>query len=220
LDSSRRTRLLLLLVSTLAAPTWSCASRPPAFRPAGAEDARRALGAWENALARADSLPAVRLLYDARLSEGLVKFPGTLAVNAQRDRLEATLTGPFGSQLAHYASGILEGKGLHPIPLDAEELRAVLAGVWRATPQVAGARGDRVLMRFPGAERVEGVLDVTEARLESLHISRPEADLVATYAGVRDPWPERITLEDRRSGRRVQLTLVGKEPADPAPTSP
>jgi hypothetical protein len=210
----------LLLVSTLASATWSCSTRPAVFKPAGAEDARLALGAWENAIARADSLPAVRLLYDARLSEGLVKFPGTLAVILQPDRLEATLTGPFGSPLAHYTSGVLEGKGLRPIPLDAEELRAVLAGVWRTPPEVAGARGNQVLMRFPGGDRVEGVLDVAEARLESLHVTRPEADLVATYAGTRDPWPEKITLEDRRSGRRVQLTLVAKEPADFAPASP
>jgi hypothetical protein len=218
LDSPRRR--LLLLVSTLVSLTWACTSRPAAFRPAGAEDARRALEAWQNALARADTLPAVRLLYDAKLSEGLVKFPGTLAVNAQPDRLEATLTGPFGSQLARYESGVLEGKGLRPIPLDAEELRAVLAGVWRASPEIAGARGDQVLMRFPGVRPVEGVLDVAQGRLDSLHISRPEADLVATYDGARDPWPEKITLEDRRSGRRVQLTLVAKEPADSAPTSP
>lgn len=162
----------------------------------------------------------MRLLYDARLSEGLVKFPGTLAVTAQPDRLEATLTGPFGTPLARYESGVLEGKGLRPIPLDAEELRAVLAGVWRATPEIAGARGDQVLIRFPGARPVEAVLDVPQERLESIHISRPEADLVATYEGARDPWPEKILLEDRRSNRRVQLTLVAKEPADSAPASP
>ncbi len=217
MDQRRR---LLLFLSTLVSLTWSCTSRPPAFRPAGAEDARRALDAWQNALVRADSLPPMRLLYDARLSEGLVKFPGTLAVTAQSDRLEATLTGPFGTPLARYESGVLEGKGLRPIPLDAEELRAVLAGVWRATPEIAGARGDQVLMRFPGARPVEAVLDVPQERLASIHISRPEADLVATYEGARDPWPEKILLEDRRSKRRVQLTLVAKEPADSAPASP
>ena len=216
----RTRRRLALVVSALVFLTWSCTSRPAPFRPAGAEDARRALDSWQNALARADSLPAVRLLYDARLSEGLVKFPGTLAVNAQPDRLEATLTGPFGSLLARYGSGVLEGKGLRPIPLDAEELRAVLAGVWRATPEIAGARGNQVLIRFAGDRLVEGVLDVAEGHLDSLHIPRPEADLVATYEGRRDPWPEKISLEDRRSGRRVQLTLVAKEPADSAPAAP
>ena len=218
MESPRRARLLL--VATLVSLTWSCASRPAPFKPAGAEDARRALDAWQNALARADSQPPVKLLYDARMSEGLVKFPGTLAVDAQPDRLAATLTGPFGSPLARYESGVLEGKGLRPIPLDAEELRSVLAGVWRETPEVAGARGDQALIRFPGARPVEAVLDLPQERLESIHISRPEADLVATYAGTRDPWPEKITLEDRRTGRRVQLTLVAKEPANSPPTSP
>jgi hypothetical protein len=218
--SSRRRFRAFLFLSLVAAGTWSCASRPAPFGPVDAEDARRALGAWQNALDRADSLPAARLLYDARMSEGLVKVPGTLAVLAQPDRLEATLTGPFGSPLARYASGVLEARGVRPIPLDAEELRAVLAGVWRTTPEVAGARGGQTLMRFPGRDAVEGVLDVAEARLESLRISRAEADLVATYAGRRDPWPERITLEDRRSGRRVQLTLVAREPADSASPSP
>jgi hypothetical protein len=216
LDPRRR---LLLRVSALLLLATSCA-RAPAFRPAGAEDARRALDAWQSALERADSLSGVKLLYDARLSEGLLKFPGTLAVDARPDRLEATLTGPFGSPLAHYESGVLEGKGLRPIPLDAEELRAVLAGVWRATPDVAGRRGDEFLIRFPGAQPVEAVLDAAQGRLESIHIPRPEADLVATYDGERSPWPEKITLEDRRTGRRVQLTLVAKEPADSAAPVP
>jgi hypothetical protein len=218
LDATRRR--LAFVVSALLSLTWACRSRPAPFRPAGAEDARRALDSWQNALARADSLPAARLLYDARLSEGLIKFPGTLAVNAQADRLEATLTGPFGTPLARYGSGVLEGKGMRAIPLDAEELRAVLAGVWRATPEIAGARGNQVLLRFAGERPVEAVLDVAEGRLDSLHISRPEADLVATYEGARDPWPEKISVEDRRSGRRVDLTLVAKEPADSAPAAP
>ena len=208
MDATRRR--LAFVVSALVSLTWACTSRPVPFRPAGAE----------NALARADSLPAARLLYDARLSEGLVKFPGTLAVNAQADGLEATLTGPFGTPLARFGSGVLEGKGMRPIPLDAEELRSVLAGVWRATPEIAGARGNQVLLRFAGERPVEAVLDVAQGRLDSLHISRPEADLVATYEGARDPWPEKISVEDRRSGRRVELTLVAKEPADSAPAAP
>ena len=109
---------------------------------------------------------------------------------------------------------------MRPIPLDAEELRAVLAGVWRATPEIAGARGNQILLRFAGERPVEAVLDVAQGRLDSLHISRPEADLVATYEGARDPWPEKISVEDRRSGRRVELTLVAKEPADSAPAAP
>lgn len=184
------------------------------------EESRRALDAWQAALARADSLGPARILYDAKMSEGLVKFPGTLAVEARPDRLEATLTGPFGSPVARYASGVLEARGARPIPLDPEELRAVLAGVWRSTPRVEGARGGESLLRFTGSERVEAVLDVPGTRVATLTIERPEADLVATYSGKLDPWPEKITIEDRRSGKMLQLTMVAKEPMDapvPAP---
>lgn len=196
------------------AATTACASRRPAFGPAGAEDSRRALDAWQAALARADSLGPARILYDAKMSEGLVKFPGTLAVEARPDRLEATLTGPFGSPVARYASGVLEARGARPIPLDPEELRAVLAGVWRSTPRVEGARGGESLLRFTGSERVEAVLDVPGTRVATLTIERPEADLVATYSGKLDPWPERIRIEDRRSGKVLQLTMVAKEPME------
>ena len=209
-----------LLIALLAGATWSCASRTPAFGPAGVEDSRRALDAWKDALDRADSLGPVRLLYDARMSEGLVKIPGTLAVVALPGRLEATLSGPFGSPLARYSSGVLEARGARPIPLDAEELRAVLAGVWRAEPWVAGARNGQTLLRFPGKDEVEGVLELSQARLETLRIARPEADLLATYSGRLDPWPERIAIVDRRSGRRLELTLVAREPADSPSTSP
>ncbi|HEV8232433.1 MAG TPA: hypothetical protein VGQ75_08790 [Thermoanaerobaculia bacterium] len=188
------------------------------FGPAGAEDSRRALDAWEQAIERADSLGPVRLLYDARMSEGLVKIPGTLAVQAQPGYLEATLTGPFGSPVARYSSGVLEARGAKPIPLDAEELRAVLAGVWRSPARIEGARPGQSLLRFTGRDEVEGVLDIADARLESLTIARPEAELVATFSGRLDPWPERITIEDRRTGKRLQLTLVAKESAS-APVS-
>jgi hypothetical protein len=154
------------------------------------------------------------------MSQGLVKMPGTLAVVAVPGRLEATLSGPFGSPLARYTSGVLEASGARPIPLDAEELRALLAGVWRAEPRVAGARDGQTLLRFPGKDDVEGVLEVSRARLESLRIARPEADLLATYSGRLDPWPERISIQDRRSGRRLELTLVAREPADASPTPP
>jgi hypothetical protein len=51
-----------------------------------------------------------------------------------------------------------------------------------------------------------------------LKIERPEAEVVATYSGRLDPWPERVTIEDRRTGKMLQLTLVAKEPAG-APAS-
>jgi hypothetical protein len=203
------------LISLAVAASAACASRVPAFGPAGVEDSRQALDAWETALERADSLGPVRLLYDARMSEGLVKVPGTLAVEASPDRLEATLTGPFGSPIARYASGVLEAKGAKPIPLEPDELRAVLAGVWRSSPRVEGARGDESLLRFAGRDAVEAVFDVRQARVRELKIERPDAELAATYSGRLDPWPEKITIEDRRSGKTLQLTLVAKEPGGP-----
>lgn len=218
-SSSPRLRTFLALVLAVAATT-ACATRRPAFGPAGAEDSRLALDAWQAALDRADSLGPARILYDAKMSEGLVKFPGTLAVLARPDGLEATLTGPFGSPVATYSSGVLAAKGARPIPLDAEELRAVLAGVWRSAPRVEGARAGESLLRFPGAPRVEAVLDVPGTRVETLTIERPEAELVATYSGRLDPWPEKITIEDRRSGKVLQLTMVAKEPVDAGAPAP
>ncbi|HEU5250147.1 MAG TPA: hypothetical protein VFW15_09180 [Thermoanaerobaculia bacterium] len=209
-----------ILIVLVAGASVACASRGPAFGPAGIEDSRRALDAWETALERADSLGPARLLYDARMSEGLVKVPGMLAVEAGPDRLEATLTGPFGSPIARYSSGVLEAKGARPIPLEPEELRAVLAGVWRSPARVEGAREGESLLRFTGHDPVEVVLDVGKARVERLRIERPEAELVATYSGRLDPWPEKIRIEDRRSGKTLQLTLVAREPAEAAAPQP
>lgn len=213
--------LRLLVVLGLAALTAACASRSPAFGPAGTEDSRQALAAWESAISRADSQGPVRLLYDVRMSDGLVKFPGTLAVEAVPERVEATMTGPFGSPIARYASGVLEAKGARPLPLSAEELLSVLSGVWRTAPRVAGARSGETLLRFTGSGTVEGVLDLTRSRLASLRIERPEGELFAIFSGKLDPWPERISIEERRSGRRLELTLVAREAVDPAaPSTP
>ena len=51
----------------------SCASRPARapFPPAGEPDAMRSLDAWRRAVERADSLPPSRLLYDAKIKQGL-----------------------------------------------------------------------------------------------------------------------------------------------------
>ena len=201
------------MIAAIAGVSSGCASRIPAFGPPGVDESRLALDAWATALERADSLGPSRLLYDAKMSEGLVKFPGTLAVDARPGYLEATLTGPFGSPIARYASGVLEAKGARPIPLEAEELRAVLSGVWRTPARVEGARAGQSLLRFTGRDPVEAVLDVGGARLERLKIERPEAEVVATYSGRLDPWPEKVTIEDRRTGKMLQLTLVAKEPA-------
>lgn len=165
---------------------------------------------------RADSQGPVRLLYDVKMSEGLLKVPGTLAVEALPGKLEATMTGPFGSPIARYASGVLEARGAKPLPLEPEELLSLLAGVWRTAPQVAGARSGEILLRFAGSERVEGVLDLAGSRLTSLRIERAGADLFAIFSGKLDPWPEKISIEDRRSGRRLLLALVAREPVESA----
>ncbi len=208
-----RSAALALLFAALSA---ACASRSPAFGPAGANDSRQALAAWESALVRANSQGPVRLLYDVKMSEGLLKVPGTLAVEAVPGKLEATLTGPFGSPIARYASGVLEARGARPLPLEPEELLALISGVWRTSPAVAGARSGESLLRFAGEEPVEGVLDLNGSRLASLRIERAGADLLATFSGKLDPWPEKISIQDRRSGRRLELTLVAREPVESA----
>ena len=210
----------LLSALVLSAFVPGCASRKAAFGPAGADESRQALASWSKALARADEEGPVRLLYDVKMSDGLLKVPGTLAVESLPDKLEATMTGPFGSPIARYASGVLEARGAKPLPLEAEELLALLSGVWRTPAQVAGARPGEMLLRFGGDEVVEGVLDVAGSRLASLHIERREADLFATFAGKLEPWPEKISIEDRRSGRRLELTRVSREPVGPAPAAP
>ena len=158
----------------------------------------------------------MRLLYDVKMSDGLLKFPGTLAVESLPGKVEATMTGPFGSPIARYASGVLEAKGAKPLPLEPEELLSLLSGVWRTPPQVAGARSGETLLRFGGREPVEGVLDLDRSRLASLRIERAGADLFAVFSGTLDPWPEKISIEDRRSGRRLELALVAREGVDPA----
>jgi len=61
------------------------------------------------------------------------------------------------------------------------------------------------------------VLDLAGSRLASLRIERAGADLFAVFSGTLDPWPERISVEDRRSRRRLELALVAREPVEPAP---
>lgn len=101
-------------------------------------------------------------------------------------------------------------------PLEPEELLALLSGVWRTSPAVTGARSGESLLRFAGEEPVEGVLDLNGSRLASLRIERAGADLLATFSGKLDPWPEKISIQDRRSGRRLELTLVAREPVESA----
>lgn len=211
-----RTRSILSLFAWAAALLGSgaCASRAlPRFDPAGAAEAARVLEIWESALERADRSAASRLLYDASVSQGLARIPGTLAVSQRPGSVEATLTGPFGSPIARYEAGVLRGDRLRPLAIEPEELRALLAGVWRGeAPEVAGVRDGLALLRWEGMGRVEGVLDVEAGRLASLRIVRPQGELVARYSGRWDPWPQRIELHEGSSGSKVRLSLIGLEP--------
>ena len=69
--------VLLALVPLMPA----CAGRrSPLFVPAAREDADRAIASWRDSVARADSRGPARLLYEARVSQGLFRMSGTLAV--------------------------------------------------------------------------------------------------------------------------------------------
>jgi hypothetical protein len=138
--------------------------------------------------------------------------PGTLSVTQGPGRLDATLAGPFGNTVARYAEGALAGEGLRPLRADPEELRALLAGVWQSgVPRVVGFREGEGLLAWEGAQPAEGVLDVPGAKLRSLTITRPEGMLAARYEGDFAPWPQRVELEDVRTGNKLRLTLIGYE---------
>jgi len=203
----------LLAVLTAA----GCAgARQPSFVPAAREEADRALSAWKDAVAKAEDRSPVRLLYDARVSQGPFRMSGTLAVREGTGALEATLSGPFGDPLARYSEGALRGKGMRPIAIDEEDLRAVLAGAWkgRQPPLVAGVNGGDALLRWSGgAEDVEGTLDVARARFRSVRIRRREGAIQATYPEENAGRPRRIDLEDLSSGNTLRLTLVASEAA-------
>jgi len=209
----RDSRFLLLPFAVFLLLAAGCAAhRPRSFAPASDADVPVALGAWKRAVERAESMPSSRLLYDARLSQGVVRVPGTLAVRQSPTAVEASLTGPFGSPIAAYTDGALRGAGIKPVSIAPEELRFLLAGAWeRGAPEVRGFEGGEALLVWPGAERVEGVLDVREARFRSLQIRRREGEIHATYSGELDPWPERIEVVDARTGAKLRLTLIGKE---------
>jgi hypothetical protein len=157
-------------------------------------------------------MPSSRLLYDARLSQGLAHAPGILAVRQSPGSVEASLTGAFGTPIASYTDGALRGAGIKPLAISPGELRSLLAGVWeRGEPQVQGFGAGEALLVWNEEERVEGVLDVTEARFHSLAISRPEGKILSTYSGDWDPWPSRIEVVDARTGAKLRLTLIGRE---------
>jgi hypothetical protein len=170
------------------------------------------VAAWRDAVARADTIPAVRLLYEARISQGLARSSGTLAVRLAPDSVNATLSGPFGAALARYENGTLTGEGLRPIEIDPAALRALLSGVWREPgPVVAGIGSDAGRLRWEGPTRVDGVIDLSQTAFESLRIDRTEGSIAAAYSGARDPFPRKVDLEDLRTGSHMKLTLVGVE---------
>jgi hypothetical protein len=193
----------------------ACAGhRRPVFAPAAREDAERAIAAWRDSVSGADSRGPARLLYEARVSQGPFRMSGTLAVREGPRTVDATLAGTFGDSVARYGEGALRGKGIQPIAIEADELRWLLAGVWKGSgsPEVAGVAGQDALLRWSGAQEVEGVIDVPRARFKSLRIKRSEGAIAATYSGDGSSWPQRIDLEDLKSGNVLRLTLVAAEP--------
>jgi hypothetical protein len=218
--------LVVAAAGLLIAPT-GCASRRAAarFTPASEAQVREALDAWSSIRARAEALPATRLLYDARMAgKGAPSLPGTLAVTYDgADVTRASLTGPFGKPVAEYAGGEITGGGRAPFPVDPRILKSVLAGSWPGEPaSVAGCDAESCLLVFPGAIRAEAVLDRAAGRLSSLRITGEAGALAVTYEGAAPaPWPERIAVEEEKASRRLGLRLVAAEPgASPAPRPP
>jgi hypothetical protein len=205
--------LLAVLLFALLAP--ACAGRrQPVFVPAAREEAERALNAWRDAVARAEARVPARLLYEARVSQGPFRMSGTFAVLESRHAVDATLSGPFGDVIARYADGAMRGNGIRPVQVAPEELRWLLAGIWKGEeePAVAGMDGQDALLRWTSREQVEGILDLAAGRFKSLKVTRPEGGLVATYSGDTSSRPQRIELEDVKSGNRMRLTLIAAEP--------
>jgi hypothetical protein len=195
--------------------TASCASRssrPHNFAAAGEEQTARAIAAWREAVARADRLGPSRLLYDARMRQGAVSLPGTLAVSTA-EPVRATMTGPFGSPVATYADGALRGEKFAPVAIEPEPLLWLLGGVWKAQePQVRGVAGDDALLVWTSPSPVEGVLHVPSARFTSLRVTTGGKTLEASYAGTADPWPTKVELKDPATKSSLRLSLVAREP--------
>ena len=195
--------------------TAACASRPSRphnFVAAGEEQTARAIAAWREAVARADTLGPSRLLYDAKMRQGAVSLPGTFALSTA-EPVQATMTGPFGSPVATYANGSLRGEKFAPVAIDPEPLLWLLGGVWKAPePQVRGVAGDDALLVWTSPSPAEGVLHLPSARFTSLRVASRGKTLEASYAGTADPWPTKVELKDPATKSSLRLTLVGREP--------
>ena len=139
---------------------------------------------------------------------------GTLAVVESSRTVDATLSGQFGDVVARYEGGALRGNGIRPILVAPEELRWLLAGIWKGAeqPSVDGMDGQDALLHWTGQEQVEGVLDLAAGRFKSLRVTRPEGAIFATYSGEASSRPRRIELEDVKSGNSMRLSLIGAEP--------
>ncbi len=208
--------LLALLVCTLAA----CATSRPqrTFTPASPEQQQQALAAWNAAGQRAASLPASRLLYDAKMaSGGAPSVPGTLAVSYDGKAVTlASLTGPFGSRVAEYRDGSVTGQDRKALIVDPDVLRSVLAGAWSAgaSPSVEGCEAGQCLLVWSAeAEHRTAVLDLASAAVRSMRVSGSAGHLLVDYPGEAAPWPARVTVRDEKSGRSLTLRLLAVEPA-------
>jgi hypothetical protein len=221
---TRRAHQALAGAGLLALLT-GCASTHPsrAFPPASPEDAQRTLAAWTAVRERAASLPASRLLYDAKLgSGGAPSVPGTLAVVYDGTAIvTASLTGPFGSHIADYRDGTVTGQDRRAFVVDPEGLRAVLAGSWNdAAPSVRGfADGEGLLAMERGEARVNAVVNVAEARVVSMDLSGRPGRLAVEYGGEPRPWPQKLSIRDEAAKKSLALKLLAVEPAGSARTA-
>ncbi len=203
--AAARAGVLVLLLAACAA----CAR----FAPVSVEQALAAESAWRAAVARAEPEASANVLYEASVSQGLLKMHGTLAVRLRGDRVDATLAGPFGAPIATYADGKLRGEKLRPIPLPARQLRALLAGTWTGVaPTVEGQRGGRVRLRWSGDDAAEGIFDL-ERGLRSLRVARADGEIEAKFSDFRNPWPESIEIREKASGSRLELRMLSRESA-------
>jgi hypothetical protein len=213
LSSNPKSVLLVVLLFALLA-TRCAGRRQPVFVPAAREEVERALAAWRDAVTRAEAFGPARLLYEARVSQGPFRVSGTLAVLESPRGVDATLSGPFGDVIARYADGALRGNGIRPLLIAPDELRWLLGGIWKGAegPAVAGMDGQDALLRWTSREQVEGVLDLAAGQFKSLKVTRPEGGLVATYSGYTSSRPQRIEIEDVKSGNKLRLSLIVTEP--------